>query len=279
MQWKHAGLDIEGFSLAGIQTSLTLPQYSLAFDVANGLPHAISMNTFLISHGHMDHAAGIPYIISQKAMRAHKKPRFYMPEPMVAPLEEIMYQWGKIEGHEYDYEFIGVRLGDEYEVKKNIIMRPFPTIHRIPSFGYSLYRKYRKLRSDLEGLPLEDIAKVRKEGQDPTEKRYELLVSFTGDTQIEFLDQAPDVRNSKVLILETTYLDKRKSISSAKEWGHTHLEELIPRLGSINSEKILLIHTSARYSFDEAQNLLHSLLPKNELDRVVLFPRTLSIAV
>lgn len=273
MQWKHAGLDIEGFSLAGIQTSLTLPQYSLAFDVANGLPHAINMNTFLISHGHMDHAAGIPYIISQKAMRAHKKPRFFMPESMVPPLKEIMHQWGKIEAHEYDFEFIGVKLGDEFEIKKNLVVRPFPTIHRIPSFGYSLYRKYRKLRSDLEGHPSEAIAKVRKEGQDPTEERYEPLVSFTGDTQIEFLDEAPEVLNSKVLILETTYLDKKKSITSAKEWGHTHLEELIPRLGSIKSEKILLIHTSARYSFEEAQGLLRSLLPKHERERVVLFPR------
>lgn len=272
-QWEHAGLIIEGFSLAGIQTSLTLPQYSIALDVANGLPHAISMNTFFISHGHMDHAAGIPYIISQKAMRAHKKPRFYMPESMLAPMEEIMHQWGRIEGHEYDYEFIGVHLGEEYEIKKNIFMRPFSTIHRIPSFGYSLYRKFRKLRLDLEGSSTEEIAAVRKDGFDPTEERDELLVSFTGDTQIEFLDQAPEVRKSKILILETTYLDKKKTIASAKEWGHTHLEELIPRLKTITSEKIVLIHTSARYSWEEAQGLLHSLLPKHERERVVLFPR------
>lgn len=111
-------------------------------------------------------------------------------------------------------------------------------ISRGQNIGYSLYRRNRKLRADLVGVPSEEIAELRRQGVDPTEEKLELIVSFTGDTQIEFLDRSPEVRDSKILIMETTYLDEIKSISSAKEWGHTHLEGLIPRLGSIRSEKI-----------------------------------------
>lgn len=270
-RWEYSGIVLEGVSLAGIKTCITLPQYSLAFDIANGLYQAFNMSTFLISHGHMDHAAGIPYIIAQKTMSSHRPPRFIMPESLVAPMEEIMRQWTLIEGHKYSYEFLGAKPGDEFLYKNDLTIRSFPTIHRIPSLGYSLCRKFRKLKPELEGVSTEDIVHMRKEGKDPTVEKEELLVSFTGDTQIEFLDHSPEILKSKILILETTYLDERKSIASAKEWGHTHLNELIPRLKSIQSEKILLIHTSARYSLKEAQEELFKRLPEHERDRVELF--------
>lgn len=270
--WEYANLSFQGFSLAGVRTSITLPPYSIAFDLAQGLPHAIRMNTFLITHGHMDHASGIPYVIAQKAMNSHKPPLFLMPESMVEPMREIMRQWSLIEGHQYDYIFQGVRPGDSIPLQSKIFIRPFKTLHRIPSVGYSVYRKSTRLRSDLVGLSSEEIAEVRKKGESPTEDKDDLLVSFTGDTQIEFLDLSPKVRESKILIMEATYLDERKSIESAKAWGHLHLKELIPRLSEIRSERIVLIHSSARYSIEEAREVLQKQLPESEHERVVLFP-------
>lgn len=271
VSFEHAGITIEGLSLAGVRTCITLPQLSFAFDVAQGLPHAIKMNTFFITHGHMDHASGIPYIISQKAMHSHKTPRFYMPESMVGPMYEIMKQWSRIESHEYEFEFIGVKPNDEFSLGSKYAVRTFKTIHRIPSIGYSLYRKHHKLRADLVGKTGSEIAELRANGIDPTEEQNELLLSFTGDTQIEFLELNPDVLNSKILLMETTYLDEKKTVQSARDWGHTHLDELIPRLSSIKSEKIVLIHSSARYPMHEAQEILKAHLPQHEHERVVLF--------
>ena len=270
-QWTHAGINFDGLSLAGVRTSVTIPQFSVAFDIAQGLPHAIGMNTFLITHGHMDHASGIPYVISQKAMHSHKTPTFIMPEYMVEPMHEIMRQWSKIEGHQYEFNFIGAKSGDEFEINSKLFVRPFTTVHRVPSLGYSLYRRSHRLRAELIGKTSDEIAEFRKLRGDPTEGKDELLVSFTGDTQIEFLDRSPEVLNSKILFLETTYLDLKKSIQSARDWGHTHLEELIPRLDSIKSEKIVLIHSSARYSTEEALSIIRNRVPAKDVDRVVLF--------
>lgn len=187
-------------------------------------------------------------------------------------MKEIMNQWSKIEGFQYEFEFIGAKPNQEFSVKPNLIIKTFPTVHRVPSQGYSIYRKHKKLRADLVGLSSEEVRAAHDRGEEVTEEKLQLMVSFTGDTQIEFLDLAPEVRKSKILMMETTYLDDRKTIASAREWGHTHLDELIPRLDTIESEKIVLIHTSARYSMEEALLLLKKRLPPHELERVFIFP-------
>lgn len=271
-EWEYKKIKLTGLSLAGVRTSITLPQYSVAFDVAQGLPHAIGMSTFLITHGHLDHAAGIPYIISQKAMNSHPPPTFLVPAGLEEPLREIMNQWSRIEGFQYDYKLLTTTPGQEIELKRNIFIKPFRTIHKINSQGYSICRRFRKLRADLTGKSREKIAILHKTGENVTENKTEILISFTGDTQIDFLDLSPEVKESKILLMETTYLDKRKSVSSAREWGHTHLDELIPRLPEIKSEKIVLIHTSSRYSFEEVNMIIDKKIPENERHRIEVFP-------
>lgn len=270
--WEYSNLKFQGLSLSGIRTSIAMPEYSLAFDVAQGYPFNINMKKYFITHGHLDHAAGIPYIISQKAMHNQPIADFYMPQSLVEPLEKIMQLWMEIENHQYQYRFHGLRGDEEIELNANHSVRPFPTVHRVESLGYTLFNRKKKLKPEYHSLSENEMRSLRTSGAVIQELIETPLVSFTGDTQIEFLDSKPWIRKSKVLLLESTYLDARKSPEHARKWGHTHLDEIIPQLGSIKSERIVLIHLSSRYSMREAAEILATRIPSQDRDRVVLFP-------
>lgn len=271
-EWNHDDLQFIGLSLAGIRTSIAMPSLSIAFDVAQGFPYLFNINHFFITHGHLDHAAGIPYLISQKSMSGHKQPGFYMPQSMVEPLEKIMKAWAEIEKYEYPHRFVGINENSKIEINKNYFVRPFRTVHRVDSFGYTLFHTKTKLKAEFVGLSQDDLRRVRESGQEIIHAIEAPLVSFTGDTQIEFLDTATWARKSKILFVEATYLDQDKTIENAKAWGHIHIDELIPRLPQLECEKIVLIHSSARYSMEDARRLLAQKIPQDFQEKVILFP-------
>lgn len=270
--WNYQKYKFHGMSLSGIRTAIAMPELSLSFDVAQGYPYLLNLKQYFISHGHLDHAAGIPYIISQKAMNSVPPGKFYMPGSLVQPMDQIMKIWEKIENHQYNYEFIAVKADDEIPLNAQTYVKVFPTTHRIESYGYTVFEIHKKLKADYAGLSQDDIVNLRRQGHEVNDVHHIPVVSFTGDTQIEFLDSRPWVRQSKILLMESTYLDDRKSIEHARTWGHTHIDEILPRLKDISSEQIVLIHASSRYSDREALKLLNEKIPAEYRDRVVLFP-------
>jgi len=265
-----AGFKIIGKSVAGIGTSLIFPEMDFCFDVAQGASkYYMPINHFLVSHGHMDHAAGIPFIASQKSLNRLKEPVFYMPENMIEPLTSIMRLWMKIEDHEYPFKFVPIEADREYPLKGDLFFKPFPTVHRIPSFGYTVFRRSRKLKASLADASQDEIIDLRKKGTDIHDVSEVPLLSFTGDTKIEFLESRPWVLKSKVLFVEATYIDDRKTVEEARTWGHIHLDEVIPNLSRLECEKIVLIHFSSRYSRAEIHEILDKKIPPEHKDRVV----------
>jgi ribonuclease Z len=267
-----AGLKLQGYSVAGITTSIAFPEADACFDVAQGLPFQIPFPNILISHGHMDHASGLPYLIAMKSMTSQPVPQIYMPESLVKPMSDIMKIWAQIDQHEYKFKFNGVENGRDYPLKAPYFFRPFPTLHRVPSHGYTVYERKKHLKAEYRGLPPEDLGRLRRERVMLDEFVNEPILSFTGDSKIEFMD-TPDVRNSKVLLMEVTYWDQKKSVANAREWGHIHFDEVLPRLESLKCEKVVFIHASARYTTAYLNEVIDARVPEHLKSRVMLFPR------
>ena len=274
LDWTHEDWTLRGSTVAGIGTCYYLPGLDVAFDVAQGIPEFARVSRFFITHGHMDHAAGIPYLISQRALAHVSAPIFYMPESMVEPMKKIMTHWQEIEGHQYEFHFQAVRTGQEISVRNDLVVRPFEAYHRIPTLGYTLFRKKKRLKPELSELSGNQIREKRRIGEEVEEHWEEPEISFSGDTKIEFFDHHEAVRKSRILVMEVTYIDDRKEVDNAREWGHVHLDELIPRLPQFEGEIILITHLSSRYKVQECERILDQRIPKEYRHKVAVFPQS-----
>ena len=58
-----AGIRLVGTSLAGEESVLAAPEYNVCFDVGRAPREIIPIDTVCVTHGHMDHAAGIAYYL------------------------------------------------------------------------------------------------------------------------------------------------------------------------------------------------------------------------
>lgn len=270
--WTHNDIVLTGYSLAGITTSIAFPAADVCFDVGQGLPFQVPVTNIALTHGHLDHAAGLPYLLGQKAMHGTKKPNIYMPKPLVQPMSEILALWAKIENHTYYYHLEGLEPGDERDLKGKYFLKPFPTFHRVDSQGYAVYVRKKHLLPEYRGLSHVELGQARREGKVIDEHFSEAVLSFTGDTKIEVME-CEAMRTSRVVVMECTYWDETKTVANAREWGHTHLDEIIPWLDKLACEKLVLIHSSARYSLGELMKILESKVPERHRGRVELFPR------
>lgn len=270
-EWSHQETKVVGLSLGGVRTCLTLPEHKIGFDIGIPLPFAFGMKSFFITHGHMDHAGGIPYFISQRNLMKAPQPVFYMPSALLEPLQEIMNQWEKIEDHHYSYSFIGVGADSVIELNPHWKVESFQTLHRVPSFGYTLIEVRKRLKGELAHAEREQLLSMKEKGLDIHEHFSVPTFSFTGDTQIEFLDLAPQVKKSKILFMEVTFWDGVKPVAHAREWGHTHFDEVLARLPELECEKIVFLHPSARYSAQTLRQIIKDRVPRQYQDRIDLF--------
>jgi len=271
--YQHGDLQFVGYTLAGITTSVVFKNAHLAFDVGQGLPFQMSARRILLTHGHLDHAAGVPYVIAQRNMQSQYQNDVYTPPGLAEPLERIIKLWQEIDQHEYRYALHPAAPGALVEIDKQFCFKPFRTVHRVESQGYLIYQKKKRLRAELREAGPEAILAARRAGAEVNESYLEPVVAFTGDTQAEFIDGDPDVALAKVLFVECTFFGSQKTVEHARTWGHLHFDELRTLLSRLKNERIVLIHASVRYSSSFIEQILTEALSPADRARVVLFPR------
>lgn len=264
-----AGIPVEGLSVGGIETSLLLPGFKLGFDVGRCPRRTVPVETLLFTHAHMDHMGGIATHVATRALQHMRPPTYIVPRENAADVEELLGVWRRLDRSDLACRVVPLGPGDEWEVRPDLVARPFRSVHRAPCQGYVLWKRKTRLKAAYRGRHPEEIKRLRLgEGVEVEEVVETPEVAFTGDTRIEAFDREDVLRTVRLLIHEVTFLDERVSVEKCRSQGHTHLDEVIERAERFENQAILLTHFSSRYSAAEVVEILDRRLPPSLAGRV-----------
>nr|WP_255216349.1 MBL fold metallo-hydrolase [Pseudenhygromyxa sp. WMMC2535] len=225
----------------------------------------------MISHGHGDHMGGIHYWISQRGMMNLPPGIIHLPAEIAPAVESLMHTWSSIEGFDYRYELRPASPGDRVPVGRKLSATAVRTHHRVPSLAWVIERRVDKLLPELRGLPGEEIHARRKRGEAVTESREVPILCVTGDTTIDTFLENELVRRCQVLVHECTSWSDERSPASTREWGHTHVDELIEHAEKFEGEALVLVHRSLRHSKHFAQEVVRRRFPAHLREKVFVF--------
>ncbi|XWS48062.1 hypothetical protein CRYUN_Cryun13aG0040100 [Craigia yunnanensis] len=263
------GYQVEGLSIGGHETCIIFPSLNLAFDIGRCPQRALSQDFLFISHGHMDHIGGLPMYVATRALYGMKPPTIIVPTALKEDVEKLFEVHRKMDQSELKHSLIGLDVGEEFFLRRDLKVRAFRTYHVIPSQGYVVYSIKQKLKEEYFGLSGNEIKNLKSSGVEITYTTTTPEVAFTGDTMSDFiLDKANiDVLRARILVVESTFVDNSVSVEHARDYGHIHLSEIINYADKFENRAILLIHFSARYALENIQEAI-SVLPSPLAGRV-----------
>ena len=178
-----------------------------------------------------------------------------------------MKAWIDLEAQRTPYTVIPLEPDKEIEVKNNIFLRAFATMHTVPSNGYVLLERRSKLKPELVGLPQDQLVELKKRGQEITQLMEIPLVCYTGDTMWGPHFDRPDVLNAKILITECTFLEPGHR-DRAAVGKHLHLDDVVELVKKSKAEAIVLTHLSRRTHMGEARKQIDAAIPPEYRPRV-----------
>ena len=270
-QIKHKDLTIEGYSRAAVQSYWRIPELKLGFDIG-GSPWAfMGTQRFFITHAHLDHMAALPVYVARRRMMKMEPPTVYVPEAVRENTERMLHAWQRLDRGRMVVDLIGVSPGDEFELSREHIVTVFGTKHTVPSVGYVVWERRKKLKAEYQSLSGEEIRDIRLSGKEVSEEIRHPLVCYVGDTAPAGLDSYPPVYEANVLITELTFFRPEHRKDKIHKFGHTHLDDFLERADRFQNELIILTHFSTRYHESQIRKSIERQLPDGLRERVRLW--------
>ena len=257
----HGGLTIEGWSRAAVQSCWRVPELKVGFDLGAQPWDFMGTPTYFVSHTHLDHVAALPVYVARRRMMKMEPPTIYVPSESVEDVKRLMLVMQRLDRGRQIAVVEGVEPGDEIDLSREHVVTVFATTHTIPSRGFIVWDRRRKLKDEFIGLPNEKIRDLRLSGTDVTREVRLPLVCYTGDTSPAGLDACPDAFKAKILITEMSFIRANHRREKIHKYGHMHLDDFLERQHRFENELIVVSHFSTRYHSNEVYKYLEKKLP------------------
>lgn len=246
-------LRIEGWSRAGEESWFRVHPPGLGFDVGRGPRALVGASDLFLSHGHLDHAAGLPVLLSQRSMQRLGPARVFCPAPIAEALAAYVRAAQALEGVEYEFEVTGLAPGDRVAVGRGLTVEAFRVDHVVPTLGFHLFRSKTHLAARYAGLAGPELAALRQQGVEIGETIEELWLTYSADTGPALFDLEPRVFEARVLMLECTFLGEEHR-DKGERYKHLHLGDIALRGAELRNEALVLHHLSRRFRAEDLRS-------------------------
>jgi ribonuclease Z len=271
LSYQHAGLTIEGYSRAAVQSYWRVPELKIGFDLGAQPWDFMGTPTWLLTHTHLDHVAALPVYVARRRMMRMEPPVIYLPAEAIEDVRRLLLVMQRLDRGRMICQLNGVRPGDEIELARDHVITTFATTHTIPSLGYVVWERRFKLKEEYHGLPGDKIRDLRLSGMAVTREVRTPILAYTGDTSPAGIDAYPPVFQAKILITELSFIRPNHRREKIHKFGHMHLDDFVERADKFQNELIICAHFSTRYHPEEVHRVLDAKLPPQLRDRIKLW--------
>lgn len=258
---SHGALTIEGYSRAAVQSYWRVPELRLAFDIGAHPWDFMGVPSLAISHVHLDHVASLAVYVARRRMMKMEPPTVYVPEEAVKNIEMLLKVFSRLDRGRLPCNLIGVTAGQEIELSRELVMTVHRTTHTIPSVGYIVWERRKKLKPEYLPLSGPEIRDLKMQGVEITAEMRLPLVGYTGDTSPPGLDNNPDLYRTQILITEMTFVAPGHRKEKIHKHGHMHLDDYVSRAELFKNELIIAGHFSVRYNNRQIERWVQKRLP------------------
>ncbi|HTU26754.1 MAG TPA: MBL fold metallo-hydrolase [Pirellulales bacterium] len=257
----HKELTIEGYSRAAVQTYWRIPELKLGFDLGGQPWSFMGTPTWFVSHAHLDHLAALPVFVARRRMMKMEPPVIYLPEGAIESIERILKLFTRLDRGRMPCDLRPLRPGDEIELSREHVVTVSATKHTVPSLGFVVWERRRKLKAEFAHLAGHEIRDLRLAGTDVTEERRIARVAYLGDSSPEGLDANPAMYEAQILIMEITFVAPSHRKDKIHKFGHIHLDDIVERRARFANEVIIASHFSTRYPARRIRDLIERAIP------------------
>jgi ribonuclease Z len=267
----HKGLTIEGYSRAAVQTYWRIPELKLGFDLGAQPWSFMTTPTWFISHTHLDHLAALPVYVARRRMMKMEPPTIYLPAEAIEGVEMLLRAFQRLDRGRLPAKLVGLEPGQEVELSRELVVKAFATRHTVPSLGFLVWERRKKLKPEYHGLSGDEIRDLRLSGVVVSDEIRLPKVAYLGDTAPAGLDALPDLYRAEVLILEMTFVAPGERPSIIHKFGHTHLDDVLARAEQFENDVIIASHFSTRLHPDQIQRIIERRLPDSLRGRLKIW--------
>ncbi|KAG1327314.1 hypothetical protein COCNU_01G012480 [Cocos nucifera] len=218
---RRKGVDVEGYFIEGVsvgghETCVVVPSLNAAFDIGRCPPRAVHQDFLFITHAHIDHIGGLPLYLATRGLYSLKPPTVFVPPCIKEEVEKLLEIHRTMSQTELELELVALDVGETYEIRNDVVVRPFRTHHVIASqvgFNKSTegnplsLKKTRLCHLFSEKKTEKTVCPFEGHSNQEVEALWCREVAYSGETMSDFIHepQNADALRAKILITEVSF--------------------------------------------------------------------------